>query len=804
MSEGERITSRVIEDEMKDAYMAYAMSVIVGRALPDVRDGLKPVHRRVLYAMHEMGVRYNQSFKKCARIVGDAMGKYHPHGDSAVYDALVRMVQDFSLRAPLIQGQGNFGSVDGDRAAAMRYTEARLAKISQELLQDLEKETVDFQDNFDGSLQEPKVLPAVLPNLLVNGSSGIAVGMAANLPPHNLTEVANAIIAYQQNPDITLQELMEHLPGPDFPTGGTICGRGGIMQAYSTGKGRVILRGVIERESDDRIVITEIPYQVVKADLIMQIADLVKEKKVEGIKDIRDESDGKGMRVVLELKRDTNIEVLENALFKYSRLQVTFGVINLAIVNGQPRVLQLPELIEYYLSHRREVITRRTQFELNKAEQRAHILEGLLIALKHIDDIVAKIKASSDADMARTMLQSDYDLSEDQANAILDMRLQKLTGLEQEKIESEHGELLETIKDLKDILERPDRVDAIIKHDLETLRDQYGDTRRTQITDAETDIDLEDLIEPEEMVVTISHQGYIKRLSIDTYQAQKRGGVGIIGATTKEDDFVEHLFVANTHSYLLFFTDKGQVYWKKVYNIPETGRAAKGTPVVNLITLAKGESISAVIPVAEFADDRYLMFATKKGYIKKTELSAYSRPRQGGIHAIKLDDGDDLVRVVLTDGDSELLIASKKGQAVRFSETDARPMGRVSRGVRGMRLRPNDEVIDIILANESQTVFTITENGYGKRTPVSEYRLQTRGGSGVRNILCSPRNGSVAAVRVVDSTDDLLLISQNGIIIRTRAGQISTMGRSTQGVRVMKLREGDKVSSVAKVLVDEE
>ena len=1236
--EEQQISERVIEDEMKHAYMAYAMSVIVGRALPDVRDGLKPVHRRILYAMHDMGMRHNQPYKKSARIVGEVLGKYHPHGDSAVYETMVRMVQDFALRYPLIDGQGNWGSVDGDGAAAMRYcvtgdtrvltdkglnpinalstqedidikvlsygkrvntaskwfdsdvhpvlklttergftlqgtynhpilvlsvtekgfpafvwkrldeveqgdfavidrsgmlwpkdrvailtqssyvvpqtvdsslgfilgaliaegtlgkkkiefcntdidyvdafktswersfpectlhefikqptsygkkeytrleshfavvrevlsevgvtftiskhrrvpesifsspkevvanflrayfegdgsvsrsgrmrelsccsasellmqdiqhlllrfgicatkrydkyrethklylrglrnvktfaeeigfvsqrkqhalnkmvaeyqkdfsltdklpgvaefirshidedssfhrtvkrnnfdrysnfetwheelglillqesgvdvrsklselqqlqyvfdpivsvskqdpqrvysvrvdsachsfvangfinhnTESRLAKVSQELLQDIDKETVDWAENFDASLKEPTVLPTILPNLLVNGSSGIAVGMATNMPPHNLTEVANAAIAYLGNPEIEIADLMQHLHGPDFPTGGVICGRQGIYDAYTTGRGRVILRGVIERETHkdrERLIITEIPYQVAKASLIEQIADLVRDKRIEGISDMRDESDRQGMRVVIELKRDASPEIVENGLFKYTRLQQTFGVINLAIVDKRPEVLPVLDLLRHYLDHRTQVITRRTAFDLRKAEERAHILEGLLIALKHIDDVIPLIKESADAKTAKAGLISQYDLSETQADAILAMQLQRLTGLEQGKIKDEHAQLLTLIADLKDILARPERVKEIIKQELEHVRDTYGDTRRTQIDDTDIDIDIEDLIEEEDMVVTVSHAGYIKRLPVETYQAQRRGGVGVIGATTKEGDFVEHLFVANTHSYLLFFTNKGQVHWKKVYKIPESSRTARGTPVVNLLELAKDEQISAVIPVSEFSDNKFLVFATTQGYIKKTALSAYSRPRQGGIHAIKLEEGDDLVRVVLTDGTQNLLLASTNGQAIRFAESDVRPMGRVSRGVIGMKLRKGDQVISLCHAEPDSTVLTVTQNGFGKRTAIDEYRMQSRGGFGVRNIITSPRNGSVSQVRVVHDTDDLLLISTRGIVMRTSAIEISKIGRSTQGVRVMRLRDGDSVSTVAKVLVEE-
>jgi DNA gyrase subunit A len=794
---------RIIEDEMKEAYMAYAMSVIVGRALPDVRDGLKPVHKRILYAMQEAGIRHNQSYKKCARIIGDVLGKYHPHGDSAVYDALVRMAQTFSLRYPLVDPQGNFGSIDGDPPAAYRYTEARLAKISQELLSDIDKDTVDWKENFDGSLKEPEVLPATLPNLLLNGSAGIAVGMATNIPPHNLQELADAIVHHIENPEATAADLMQYLPGPDFPTGGVIRGRSGIISAYSTGRGKITLRGVMQREQRgdrERLIITEIPYQVIKSDLIVQIADLVREKRIEGISDIRDESDRKGMRVVIELKRDASPDIVENLLLKHTRLQQTFGIINLAIVDKQPRVLTLPDMIGHYVGHRINVITRRTQHDLRKAQERAHILEGLLIALKNLDTVIPLIRKSADAEKARVGLIAGYDLTEAQANAILEMRLQRLTGLEQDKIKSEHTDLIKLITDLTDILDKPERVKNMIKDDLKRMAREYGDERRTAITDDEEDLDIEDLIEEEDMVVTISHESYIKRISADTYQAQKRGGVGIIGATTKEGDFVEHLFVANTHDYLLFFTSKGKVHWKKVYRIPESGRTARGTALVNLLQLDKDERISAVIPVREFGEDEYLVFATRQGHVKKTVLSEYSRPRQGGINAIKLEGEDDLVGVVRTSGRDELLLASRAGQAIRFSEGDVRSMGRVSRGVRGMRLRSADQVVSLSIVKDAMTILTATENGYGKRTKAAEYPLQGRGGYGVRNIKVSERNGFAVTVRVVADDDELLLITKNGQIIRTPAVGISSMGRATQGVRIMRLRQSDLLMAVAKVL----
>ncbi len=799
----QNISLRVIEDEMKEAYMAYAMSVIIGRALPDARDGLKPVHRRILYAMHAAGMRHNQPFKKSARIVGDTLGKFHPHGDTAVYDALVRMVQDFSLRYPLIKGQGNFGSVDGDPPAAMRYSEARLAKISQKMLDDIDKEAVDWTDNFDGSLKEPVVLPAMLPNLLINGSSGIAVGMATNMPPHNLKEVCDAILAFIKNPDITVVELMQYLPGPDFPTGGVICGRSGIKSAYATGRGRIKVRGVISREETKRglkLIISEIPYQVVKSSLVEQIADAVRDKRIEGIRDIRDESDRTGMRVVIELKHDANPDVVENGLFKYTRLQQTFGIINLAIINKRPKVLSLPDLLNSYINHRKEVIRRRTEFDLEKAQNRAHLLEGLLIALDHLDPVIKLIKAADNVSDAKKQLVSQYDLSELQAQAILDMKLQKLTGLEQQAIRDEHKKLIDQITDLKNILETPERVKRIIIDEVTSLKEEYGDDRRTKITDAADDIDVEDLIDEEDMVVTISHKGYIKRLPVDTYQSQHRGGSGIIGATTKNDDFVEHLFVASTHSYLLFFTSSGKVHWKKVYRIPETSRTARGTHVVNCIDITSNDRISAVIAVKDFSENAYLLFSTAKGYVKKTSLKDYSRPRAGGIRAIALDENDDLVSVRMTTGDNQVMLCSAAGQSIRFAETDVRPMGRVSRGVRGMRLRKDDFVVAMVPVVDGGLLLTVTEHGYGKCTSFSEYPLQRRGGIGVRNIKTTSRNGFVVSARAVSASDDILLISQNGIIIRTPVKEISVIGRNTQGVRIMKLRDNDKVAAVAKII----
>ncbi|MBR9692856.1 DNA gyrase subunit A [Candidatus Woesearchaeota archaeon] len=800
---GEKIIPRVIEDEMKRSYLDYAMSVIVGRALPDVRDGLKPVHRRILYAMNDLGMKYGQPFKKCARIVGEVLGKYHPHGDSAVYDSLVRMAQDFSLRYPLINGQGNFGSVDGDRAAAMRYTEARLGKIADELLQDIDKGTVDFVENFDGSLKEPSVLPAKLPNLLINGSSGIAVGMATNIPPHNLIEVCKATIALIDEPELEAAQLMEHIQGPDFPTGGIIAGKAGIAQAYGAGRGRIRVKSVVDVEevkNKKRLVVHEIPYMVNKAQLVEQIADCVREKRIDGVSDLRDESDRKGMRIVIELKRDANPEIVENQLFAHTRMQVTFGINIVALVNGKPKTLGLKPILEQYILHRRLVVRKRTEFELKKAEERAHILEGLTKALDHIDAVVALIKKAKDVNQARVGLIAGYSLSEIQANAILDMKLQKLAALEREKIRQELEELKVRIAELNAVLADEERILTIIKDELSTLMEKYGDSRRTSIIDVEDEeLDLEDLIEPQDQVVTISNAGYAKRMQLQLYREQRRGGKGVRGATTKEDDFIEHLFIANTHDYLLIFTDKGKVYWKKVYFLPESSRQSKGKAIINLVNLEPGEKVNAVIPINEFSKTEFLMFATAKGTVKKTPLSEYSRPRQGGIKAINLVEGDTLVTVLKTTGLDQVMLASAKGQAVKFNEEDARPMGRVSTGVRGIRLKPNDRLVGAIMAAEEKSVLTVTANGFGKRSPISDYRLINRGGLGVRNILCSSRNGDVVAVKSVDGTEGIMLSTKNGIVIRTDTKDVRIIGRNTQGVKLMNLNAGDQVVAMAKI-----
>ncbi|MBT5021793.1 DNA gyrase subunit A [Candidatus Woesearchaeota archaeon] len=805
---GGKIVKNLIEDEMKRSYIDYAMSVIVGRALPDVRDGLKPVHRRILFAMGDLGMTFNKPFKKSARIVGEVIGKYHPHGDTAIYDSMVRMAQDFSLRNPLIDGQGNFGSIDGDRAAAMRYTEARLSKIADELLADINKDTVDFFQNFSGEFQEPEVLPAKFPNLLVNGSSGIAVGMATNIPPHNLKEVCGATIELIDNPDASVDELMQHMKGPDFPTGGIICGTLGIKHAFTYGRGKVIVRAraeIQEHKKAHRIFIDEIPYMVNKSQLLEHIASLASQKTIQGISNIKDLSDKSGMRVFIELKSDANPSVILNQLFKHSRLQTTFGIINLSIVNGVPKVLTLKDTIQHFIDYRELVVRRKTEFDLKKAKERAHILEGLIIALDDIDNVIQKIKKSKNADDAKEVLITDYSLTEPQAKAILEMRLQKLASLEQEKIRREHDDIMKIIEDLKAILASREKILDIIKYELSEIRNKYGDDRRTEISFDETtsDIEVEDLIEEADMVVTMSHSGYIKRLNVDTYKSQSRGGRGVIGSGTKDDDFLEHLFIASTHSTVLFFTDKGKVYWLKVYEIPESSRQAKGKAIINLLNLDNDENISAFIPVSQFDDSHFVVFSTKRGSVKKTELLDFSRPRKGGIRAINLREDDSLTDVVLTDGTFNLIIATKKGMAARFSESQVRPMGRTASGVRGIKLKDGDEVIGMVKAEDEKTLFTITENGFGKRTAVGEYRLIGRGGIGVKNIICSERNGCAVTIKNVDEEDELMFISQSGIIIRTAVKGISSIGRNTQGVRLMRLGAGDKVIGAAKILKED-
>ena len=801
----ERINPTLIEEEMKTSYLDYAMSVIVGRALPDMRDGLKPVHRRILYSMQELGVFHNKPYKKSARIVGDCLGKYHPHGDTAVYDSLVRMTQVFSLRYPLIAGQGNFGSIDGDNAAAMRYTEAKLSKLSEEMLTDLDKDTVDFTDNFDGSLKEPSVLPCKFPGLLVNGSSGIAVGMATNIPPHNLVEVCDGVVRLIDNPEITIAELMESVKGPDFPTGGIIRGIQGIHSAYNTGRGKIIMLGILNVEETktgkERIVVSEIPYQVNKSALIEGIADKVRAGIIEGVSDIRDESDRDGMRLVFELKQNAASSVVINQLYKHSRLKSTFGIIMLGLVDNIPRVLNLKETMEQFLSHRVVVVRRRTEFELKKAQARAHILEGLVTALNDIDNVIKKIKQSKDAATAKDVLIADYSFSEDQAKAILDMKLQKLASLEQEKINIEHKSLTELIVELTSILDSKEKISQIIKDELILIKEKYGDSRRTSIEEGDIDdITDEDLIPVEDMIVTVSHTGYIKRLSPETYKTQGRGGRGVLGAASKDEDFIEHLFCASTHDHLLVFTNKGKIHWLKVYRIPEASRQARGKAIINLIKLDSEEKVTAFIPVSEFDDSHYLIMSTRNGVIKKSSLELYSNPRKTGIIGIGLNEGDELLNVVLTDGNDNIVIATKEGMAVRFHERDVRPMGRSATGVRGVRLKGDDQVIGMVRGDDTRTLLTITENGYGKRTIISDYRLTKRGGVGVKNIICSERNGEAVNVLSVIDEDDVMFISQNGVIIRTQVSGISTIGRSTQGVRLMKLKEGDRVGAAAKII----
>jgi len=801
-----------IEDEMKRSYMDYAMSVIIGRALPDVRDGLKPVHRRCLFAMYDMSNDWNKPYKKSARVVGDVIGKYHPHGDTAVYDTLVRMAQDFSLRYPLVDGQGNFGSIDGDSPAAMRYTEIRMEKLAHELLADLEKETVEYGPNYDDSLKEPLVLPSKFPNLLVNGSAGIAVGMATNIPPHNLSEVIDGIMAVIANPQLSFEELVELIPGPDFPTGGFIYGREGIMSAYRTGRGIIQMRAKVVIETQKKterqsIVVVEIPYQVNKARLVEKIAELVKEKKIEGISDLRDESDREGMRVVIELKRDENPGVILNHLYKQTQMQSSFGIIMLAIVNNRPRVLSLKETIEFFIEHRKEVVVRRTIFDLKKAEARAHILEGLKIALDNLDAVIKLIRSAASPAEAKEGLMASFGLSDLQAQAILDMRLHRLTGLEREKILEELREILKYIARLKEILASEAEVLKIIVGELVELKENFGDKRRSEIVMQTADISLEDTIVEEDMVVTISHTGYIKRNAVTLYRAQRRGGKGKTGMKTKEEDFVEQLFIASSKDYLMFFTDAGKVYWLKVYEIPEAGRAARGKAIVNLLNLAQGEKITTILPVKEFSDDKCIMMATQMGVVKKTNLIEYSHPRVGGIIAVNLDDGDRLISVALTDGRQDVLLATKNGKSIRFKEEDVRSMGRVSRGVRGISLEEDDIVIGMAILNEQHldsTLFTVTENGYGKRTEIAEYRCQTRGGKGVITIKTNERNGSVVDIKQVTDDNDLMLITDQGKILRVSVAGFSIIGRNTQGVRLMVKEENERVVAVARLAEKEE
>jgi len=822
-----------IEDEMKKSYMDYAMSVIIGRALPDVRDGFKPVHRRCLYAMYDMGNDYNKPYKKSARVVGDVIGKYHPHGDTAAYDTIVRMAQEFSLRYPMVDGQGNFGSVDGDSPAAMRYTEIRMSKLAHEMLVDLDKETVDMGANYDDSLSEPLVLPAKIPNLLVNGSSGIAVGMATNIPPHNLGEVVDGVIATIDNPAITIEELMTHIPGPDFPTAGFIYGCDGIVSAYNTGRGIIQMRArarVEKQKKSEResIIVTEIPYQVNKARLIEKIAELVREKKIEGISDLRDESDRDGMRIVIELKKDENPQVLLNQLYKQTAMQSSFGIIMLAIVSNRPKVLTLKEVIRHFIDHRREIVTRRVVFELKKAEARAHILEGLKIALDWLDAVIELIRSSkTPAEAKEGLMEGKFadpawlekfaisappgygdktQLSDIQAQAILEMRLHRLTGLEREKIVDEFMEILRLIGRLKEILGSETEILAIVKTELLEVKEKFGDARRTEIIAQTAEITLEDTIVEEDMVVNITHTGYIKRSAVSLYRAQRRGGKGKTGIKTKDEDFVVHLFIASTKDYLLFFTDAGKVFWLKVYELPEGGRATRGKAIVNLLNLSPDEKVTAILPVREFTDDKYIMMATRQGVVKKTPLLEYSHPRAGGILAVNLDEGDKLIEVALTDGKQDVLLASKNGKSIRFREEDARPQGRVTRGVRGMTLEDDDYVIGMEIVNDmtGSTIFTVTENGFGKRTELGEYRAQSRGGKGVITIKTTDRNGCVVGIKQVTDENDMMLISDQGKILRVPVAGFSIIGRNTQGVRLMVTETEERIVAVAKLAEKDE
>jgi len=799
-----------IEDEMRGAYIDYSMSVIISRALPDVRDGLKPVHRRVLYGMLELGVTHNKSYKKSARIVGEVLGKYHPHGDSSVYDTMVRMAQPWSLRYPLVDGQGNFGSIDGDSPAAMRYTEARLQRIAEELLTDINKNTVDFGPNFDDSLKEPSVLPGKLPNLLINGTSGIAVGMATNMPPHNLTEVVNGIHAYIDNNEITISELMEHISAPDFPTGATIYGVQGIKSAFETGRGRIVMRAKAEIETlsnhKSQIIVTEIPYMVNKASMIEKTAALVNDKKIEGITDIRDESDRQGLRIVYELRKDAVPNVVLNNLYKYTQLQSSFGVNNVALVKGKPQTLNLKDLIKQFVEHRHEVVIRRTRYDLEEAEKRAHILEGYLIALDNLDEVIALIRNSADPEIAREGLISQFDLTEIQARAILDMRLQRLTGLERDKIVKEYEEIQKLIKHLNEILDNEDLRMQIIKDELTELQDRYGDDRRTDIEHSDDEISMEDIIPDEEMMITVSHQGYIKRTSLNEFKVQGRGGVGSRGAASKDEDFTEHLFIATNHNYLLIFTEFGKVYWLKVYEIPEGTKTARGRAIQNLINIVPGDSVRAIINVKDltnedYINNSYLVMCTAKGTIKKTTLESYSRPRQNGINAITINPGDRLLNVCLTDGNSNIVIAIRSGRAIRFPESEVRPMGRTAAGVRGISLSDeNDRVVGMVCVNRLESdLLVVSEQGYGKRSSIEEYRITRRGGKGVKTMNVTERTGALVAIKNVVDSDDLMIINRSGITIRMAVADLRQMGRATQGVKLIRLGDHDEISSVEKI-----
>ncbi|WP_034258133.1 DNA gyrase subunit A [Altibacter lentus] len=814
MAEGEKLIPINIEDEMKSAYIDYSMSVIVSRALPDVRDGMKPVHRRVLYGMHELGVRATGAHKKSARIVGEVLGKYHPHGDTSVYDAMVRMAQEWSLRYMLVDGQGNFGSIDGDSPAAMRYTEARMQKISEDMLADIDKETVDHQLNFDDTLYEPTVLPTRVPGLLINGASGIAVGMATNMPPHNLTEVVDGTVAFIENNDISIDELMQHIKAPDFPTGGVIYGYEGVKEAFHTGRGRVVMRGKASFEEvngRECIIVSEIPYQVNKADMIKKTADLVNEKKIEGITNIRDESDRKGMRIVYILKRDAIPNIVLNMLYKYTALQSSFSVNNIALVKGRPQMLNLKELIHYFVEHRHEVVVRRTEYLLRKAEERAHILEGLIIASDNIDEVIRLIRASANADEAREVLMKTFELSEIQAKAIVEMRLRQLTGLEQDKLRSEYDELMKTIEDYKDILAKKDRRMEIIKDELLEIKSKYGDERRSVIEYAGGDVSITDLIADEKVVITISHAGYIKRTSLTEYKTQNRGGVGQKASATRNEDFLEHLFVGTNHQYMLFFTQKGKCFWMRVFEIPEGSRTSKGRAIQNLVNIEPDDKVKAFICTQDLKDEEYInnhyvIMATKKGQVKKTPLEQYSRPRTNGINAITIKEGDELLEAKLTTGDSQVMLAVRSGKAIRFEEEKTRPMGRNASGVRGITLaNKNDEVIGMIAVEDHESdILVVAENGYGKRSSIEDYRITNRGGKGVKTINVTEKTGKLVAIKNVSDNDDLMIINKSGIAIRMAVEDLRVMGRATQGVRLIKVREDDAIAAVAKVVIDDD
>ncbi len=804
----DNIIDKELLKELEESYLNYSMSVIVSRALPDVRDGLKPVHRRILYGMKELGLHWNRSHKKCARIVGDVLGKYHPHGDSSVYDALVRMAQYFAMRYELVDGQGNFGSVDGDRAAAMRYTEARMTKLGGETMNDLDKGTVNWKLNFDESLEEPTVLPTTFPTLLVNGSEGIAVGMATKIPPHNLTEIINALISMIENPDTTTEDLLKIVTGPDFPTGGIIMGTEGIKNAYETGRGKVVVRARAAIESDNRgrssIIINELPYQVNKSNLIEKIADLVRSKKIEGIRDLRDESDKDGIRVVIETKKDAVPEIILNQLFKYTQLQDTFGIIMLALVGEVPKLLRLRDALQHFIDFRHEIVVRRTEFDLSQADAKAHILEGLKIALDNIDAVIELIKASKDPASAKEGLMNNFDLSEKQAQAILEMRLQKLTGLEVNKVVEEYKEIIKLISKLKGILDSKPRRMSIIKQEMEEIRERFGDERRTEILPFGADVSIEDMIAEEDMVLTITHSGYIKRTPLTTYRTQRRGGRGIQGALSKDTDFVEHLFIANTHNYILFFTDRGKCYWLKVYDIPQGGRATLGRAVINLIGCEPGENVEAFVSVRNFDENHYIIMATKKGIVKKTTLSAYSKPRKGGIYAIEIRDGDRLIEAKISDGENDILLGTKEGKSIRFSEKNVRPTGRKTMGVKGINLSAkDDEVVGMLVVKREGTILVGTEKGLGKRTDVIQYRTQIRGGKGVMTMRITDKTGKMTTIMEVVDTDDLVIITDKGVLMRQPVSAIRTIGRVTQGVKLVKLDKGTKISSISRVIHEE-